>query len=363
MRVRTAFGAINIQTGEKTSAGAPATNFSIVRLKRDILRRSTVGLIATRRDPSGIESTPTWRAARRQLRVLRQLERERVLRAHDTPPVRHGSGASYRTFLRVRGDRYGAEVEHLAIGADFNPEVGYIRRSDFRRTYGLARFSPRTPRSRLVRKLSWQGSLDYVEDEARTVVQNRSMFGSFDMEFNSGDAFAVDYQREYQFIRATSRSLRTWSCRREVTTIRTCAWLFIGQQRKVSGQVAVVHRVVLWRRHAKKEASYSGYIGLYSHWRSSRPGPRVGGPAVRRVHRPRAQRQDIVTPNPRMVLSGLMQFDATTHSQLQRAAPMGVSPGSELFVVYSDGRDTLTGGVPNVINRSFAIKLTRLIGD
>ena len=50
-------GAINIQTGEKASAGAPATNFSIVRLKRDILRRSTIGLIATRRDPSGMSDS------------------------------------------------------------------------------------------------------------------------------------------------------------------------------------------------------------------------------------------------------------------------------------------------------------------
>ena len=50
-------GAINIQTGEKASARAPATNFSDCRLKRDILRRSTVGLIATRRDPSGMSDS------------------------------------------------------------------------------------------------------------------------------------------------------------------------------------------------------------------------------------------------------------------------------------------------------------------
>jgi hypothetical protein len=70
----------------------------------------------------------------------------------------------------------------------------------------------------------------------------------------------------------------------------------------------------------------------------------------------------IVTPNPRMVLSGLMQFNAANHSLTSSARlRWEYRPGSELFVVYSDGRDTLTHGVPNVINRSVAIKLTRLI--
>jgi hypothetical protein len=35
-------------------------------------------------------------------------------------------------------------------------------------------------------------------------------------------------------------------------------------------------------------------------------------------------------------------------------------PGSELFVVYSDGRTTLTRGVPDLQNRSFVVKVTRL---
>jgi len=35
-------------------------------------------------------------------------------------------------------------------------------------------------------------------------------------------------------------------------------------------------------------------------------------------------------------------------------------PGSELFVVYSDGRSTLSRGMPDVQNRSFVLKVTRL---
>src|SRR5499426_524750 len=45
-------GALNIQTDDKPSAGAVSTNFSVVRVKRDILRRSNIGLLATHRTPA-----------------------------------------------------------------------------------------------------------------------------------------------------------------------------------------------------------------------------------------------------------------------------------------------------------------------
>ena len=44
-------GLLNIETDDTSAraSGSPATNFGVLRLKRDILRRSSVGLIATRR--------------------------------------------------------------------------------------------------------------------------------------------------------------------------------------------------------------------------------------------------------------------------------------------------------------------------
>jgi hypothetical protein len=356
-------GAINIQTGEKSSAGAPATNFSIVRLKRDILRRSTIGLIATRRDPSAIGESNVAGGLDASLGFFDSLSASGYYARTTSGRTGKGSSASYRTFVQYAGDRYGAAAEHLAIGADFNPEVGYLRRSDFRRTHGLARFSPRTPQSRLVRKLSWQGSVDYVEDEARTVVQNRSMSGNFDMEFNSGDSMAFDYVRDYEFIPldfAIAPDVIVPAGGYDYSTVRLA--YTVGQQRKVSGQIGSSIGS-FYGDGTKKEVSYSGYVGLNSHL-AFEPAMALAwvdlpyGEFTARVISVRT----IVTPNPRMVLSGLMQFNAANHSLTSSARlRWEYRPGSELFVVYSDGRDTLTHGVPNVINRSVAIKLTRLI--
>jgi hypothetical protein len=35
-------------------------------------------------------------------------------------------------------------------------------------------------------------------------------------------------------------------------------------------------------------------------------------------------------------------------------------PGSDIFVVYSDGRDTLASGFPTLQDRSLVVKFTRL---
>ena len=356
-------GAINIQTAEKVTANAPSTNFSIVRLKRDILRRSTVGLIATRRDPGGASDANAAGGVDLNLAFFDNLNWTSYYARTTPASIGDVSNSSYRTLLDYGGDRYGAEIEHLAIGAGFNPEVGYARRTDFRRTHANARFSPRTPRSQLIRKLSFEGNLDYVEDDARTIVQNRTATGNFDLEFNSGDAFAFDYQRDYEYIPrdftiasgvVVPQGGYDYSSARFGYTV--------GQQRKVSGQLSASFGS-FYGDGTKKEASYSGYASVNSHL-SFEPSVSLAwvklpyGEFTARVISART----IVTPNPRMMLAALTQYNAASHfvSSSVRLR-WEYRPGSELFVVYSDGRDTLTRGVPDMVNRSFAIKATRLI--
>ena len=67
------------------------------------------------------------------------------------------------------------------------------------------------------------------------------------------------------------------------------------------------------------------------------------------------------TISPRMATSALVQYNSTaaTFSTSLRFR-WEYQPGSDLFVVYTDGRDTTGRGFPTLRNRGFAIKLTRL---
>ena len=49
---RTAIGGMNVTTGEEAVSGAQGTNFTVARVKRDILRRSFIGMLATNRSSS-----------------------------------------------------------------------------------------------------------------------------------------------------------------------------------------------------------------------------------------------------------------------------------------------------------------------
>ena len=68
------------------------------------------------------------------------------------------------------------------------------------------------------------------------------------------------------------------------------------------------------------------------------------------------------TITPQMFVSGLVQYQSRTDSVSTNARfRWEYTPGSELFVVYSDGRTTLSRGVPDLQTRSFIVKVTRLL--
>ena len=69
-----------------------------------------------------------------------------------------------------------------------------------------------------------------------------------------------------------------------------------------------------------------------------------------------------VTPSARMLISSLVQYNAGANS-LSSSIRLRweYTGGSELFVVYSDGRNTIVPGFPALLNRTFAIKATRLV--
>ena len=127
--------------------GAPATNFSVVRLKRDVLRRSSIGLLFTNRSEStigtggnrsyGVDGTFAF---------FENLQINTYWAGTDTDGLSTSDNTSYRGQLDYSGDRYTVQLERLKIGDNFNPEMGFLRRDDMVRDYARFRFSPRPRR-------------------------------------------------------------------------------------------------------------------------------------------------------------------------------------------------------------------------
>ena len=351
--------ALDVQTGAKASAGIGATNFSAVRLRRDILRRSNVGVIATARRPHG-GGTSAMFGADASIRVSANTT---VLGYYARTDVADATNqaTSYRARFDFGGDRYGVAAEHLLVGQHFAPAVGYTRRDDFRRDLATLRFSPRFTGRRYVRRLNLQSTIDYVTSADAATVQNRALEGSVGVELHSGDQASVQYTNEYEYLPRLFRiapgvTVPVGGYRNRNLSVSAS----LANQHVVAGRLTLSTGELYGG--TRREVSYSGRIA---------PAPQLAvepslslawvdlpvGTFAARLLTSRFS----YTPTTRVFVSSLVQFNVDAHTL---ASSLRVRweyrPGSDLFLVYSDGRETVRPGY-DIQNRSIAVKATRLM--
>ena len=355
------FGAIQIRTDHGTTARLLPTDFTALRLKRDVFGKSSVGAMVTRRSEApGRRSPSLTYGVDARLAFGRYLTANASLTDTDTPgvPLDH---ASYRAQLDYNADRYGLQVERLQVGANFNPETGFVRRRDMEKSYLSMRFSPR-PRRGAVRKYSLSSAVNHVENR-RGRLESRQVDGDFSIEFQNGDKVLVGGTSQYEFLPqpfpiATGVTLP--SAGYPFAFLR--AGVDFGQQRRLFGQVRV--------DHGKFYSGTQTTVALRAARVAITPllavEPTV---SVNRVE----LRQGRFTTNlvgsritytltPRMFTSALIQYNSRSASLASNVRfRWEYLPGSELFVVYNDQRSTLTTRFfPELANRSVIVKFNRL---
>jgi Domain of unknown function (DUF5916) len=364
---RFAIGALNIQTGEDEDVRAPSTNFSVLRVRRDIFRRSTIGMIATRRDPAFGGGTNELAGVDANLAFYQNLNIRGYWARTWTPGLTRAEGlrhsdASYRAELDYAADRYGLQVEQMSVGREFNPEVGFLRREDFRRTFALARFSPRPSAAffKAVRKFNYEASLDYITNPEGDL-ETREAQGTFRTELQNSDVATLEYTRSFEWI-PDAFDIAT------NVRIQPGAYHFqnllgsyqLGNQHKLAGTFTVA-RGSFWNG-TKTEAGYRGRVEL-SYRFYMEPGISFNivrlpaGDFTAKLISTRAT----FTLTPRIFTSALVQYNSSSNSLSGNYRfRWEYQPGSDLFVVYSDGRDTTVRGYPELVNRTFVVKATRL---
>jgi len=358
-------GALNIQTEDKPEARALATNFSALRLKRNLLRRSNVGVMATRRGPSlgsGADDSYTAGVDATML-FFKSINITSYYAMTSTRDARGATitGSSYRGRFDYNADRYGATAEHMLIDADFRPEVGYVRRNDIRRSFGQLRFSPRPRGSRMIRKFTWQGSADYVTDAGASELQGRELSGSFRVDFQSSDSVTAEVSREFELLPSRFTIAPGVIVPAGGYTYSTGRISYsMGQQRRVSGRIGASTGSLY--EGSKSDVTFSGRWGVMPQLSIEPSATLAWGSLPYGDFKARLVGSRItVTPSARMQISSLVQFniDAKTLTSSARLR-WEYTGGSDLFVVYSDGRDTRQPGFPGLMNRTMAIKATRL---
>ena len=354
-------GLLNVQTGNELISGAVPTNFSVVRLKRDILRRSAVGALFTGRSVS-LEGSGSNQAfgVDGLFSFYDNLNINTYLAQTRTPGV-SGDDLSYQAELDYNGDRWGIVLDRLAVGANFNPGVGFVRRDDFRRNFGQVRFSPRPMSIAAIRKFLFQGSFDYTTDGAG-LLESRLQQGLFGIELENGDRFFAGITDNYEFLKEPFEITPD-------TTIPVGGYSFVstrvvyglGQQRVISGGLTFDGGQFYDGNRTGVGYTF-GRIGL-SPQLTVEPSLSFNW-----INLPQGDfRTDLVsarttyTLTPRMFVAALVQYNSSLDSLgTNLRFRWEYQPGSELFVVYTDERDTLNPRSPVLENRAFVVKATRL---
>ena len=358
-------GALNIQTGNELLSGAQTTNFTVLRVKRDILRRSTIGGIFTNRSVSllGDGSNQVYGIDGRlaffdDVTLLGYVARTRTA---DRP----GRDASYLAQFDYAGDRYGVNLAHLVIEDNFNPEIGFMRRDNIRRTTASGRFSPRPSSIDWVRRFSLSAGLDYTQSADDRVLETRQQDVAFEVQLENSDRFTVSATDRYELLRQPFTIAPG-------VTVPVGGYGFrsvlvgyaFGQQRPVSGSIAVgtgelwngdITMVELGRGRVEVTPQLSVEPSLSFNWVELPEGNFATSLSRVRVS---------YTVSPRMFFSGLLQHNSSgnTFSTNVRLR-WEYSPGSELFVVYTEDRDTdpfLPDRRTDLRNRGFVVKMNRL---
>ena len=234
-------GATNIQTAESDATGAQATNFSVLRVKRDILRRSSIGALFTSRSISALGTGSSQSYGLDGGFAFYDNLSINSYWAKTSTRGPSGDDVSYRGQVDYNGDRYGLQLDRLVVGDDFNPEVGFLRRDDMERSFGSFRFSPRPQSIASVRKVSWSGHIDYITDRAG-VLETREAQGQFGVEFSNSDQLNLAYTRSYDLLNQPFRIAPDVTIPIGGYSFQDVTASFaLGQQRTLSGSLLVQH--------------------------------------------------------------------------------------------------------------------------
>jgi hypothetical protein len=136
----------------------------------------------------------------------------------------------------------------------------------------------------------------------------------------------------------------------------------LGQQRRVSGTIAV-QRGGFYDGTITGVSVTAARASITTRW-SIEPSVsinRVDLPAGAFTTQVLRARTDFGF-TPRMFVSGLLQYGSAERLfSTNLRFRWEYLPGSELFVVYTDERDTTLGGYPALRNRAFVVKVNRLV--
>jgi hypothetical protein len=196
----TNLGVLSLQTAE--SGGLPSTNSSVLRVKQDVLESSYIGAMATSKISSGYYNyTGGVDGVYRANDVFGDnvLMVGSSLSFSETKDSLGADNLAYDFSIIYPNDRISAAFLYTVIEKDFNPELGFLQRSNFRRAYLNWRYRIRPE------GISWIERIDvlpfevssYWKEDSGELESVEAGLQFFSLQFKSGDIIEFAMLKAY----------------------------------------------------------------------------------------------------------------------------------------------------------------------
>ena len=347
-------GIMNMQTDDVLAGTVAAENFTVMRFRRDLFERSSVGVVFTNRQGGGTYNRVY--GADLNLFLGRAWSLESYFAAIEQPETSGGAQSGFAK-LEYRTDRYGAIYRYLGIGENFSPGIGFVRRPNSHQNRGILRFSPR-PSMPLIRQFHFTGTLDYIPNQ-QGLLETRWWTGELRTVFESGDAITLRYVDAYEFLEQGFRL-------RPDVIINPGSYSFATMTAQLN---------TFGRRHARARIGYTtgGFwdgtrdtLNLRLNYRINKHLGISGNYDVNWVELPSGKfTTHLVSSRLQLalrtdvILMALLQYNRDTQQLASNIRFNWIpKPGSDFFVVYNELDEW--GQMFGVRNRSLSVKLNYL---
>jgi len=355
-------GALNIQ--QRSQDGTPATNFTAIRMRRNVLANSDIGVMLLNKEESGPRYNRVA-GADANFRFFRNLNLNAMVAKAMTPEAVVGSAGSdvmTRGGFAYRGTILDTRAAYTQTGSRFNDELGFIPRTGIGRTdvwFGLHLRSARYPK--------W---LREFFPHYQIVNITREDGGAFDSRY-------VDYHIPITLQNGTFIE-GGMNANTEVLTEE----FPINSRRGVTiapGWYDYNEYFLLWRGDQSAALSFNGRVGTGDFYDGTKQSYQFG-PTVRLSSRLNSTvtwsrnvialrsgeyTTDLISSrmnysfSTRMFLNALLQYN-TDANQWTSNVRFNIihRPLSDVFLVYNDRRDRTSGAL---VDRAVIAKMTYML--
>ncbi len=358
--------AVNSRTGETI---APANNFSVLRLQRELGRsnfgamfvnRQGVGRLAPAEDFNRAYGVDLAWQATTNGRLFAFLART------DSPQRKGGSDYAGRLFYTYANSFQNTSVGVAQVGERFNPEAGFLPRRAFRRVEARYNLTHQPKQWPWIRRIAPHTNFTVYTNLDNRLESSQGHWHFFDIHHRRGARFGYLIETQQDRPRRPFNVYQDVTGRRVVIPAGEYAWtagMFEGNT-DPSAPVSA----------SLRQRIGQFYDGSQIHWQLS-IGLRAGARLISQIG---WTRDDIKMPvgnfkndlipvkvtyafTSLASLQGLIQYNRQTSSISSniRLALLDRS-GTGFFVVYNDRRDTSPFTPDELLGRSFVIKYTRL---